>query len=112
MQRSRGLNAKGKLPALPKRKQEFFDIAGIPVTKTAGFAAPPVVSERSTQLTALESSNATIYDSMMNNYSSLCASHAGGVARAGWEALYLSEIVMSLLACLTKMYSAYGKYFN
>jgi hypothetical protein len=42
----------------------------------------------------------------------ICASHAGGVARAGWEALYLSEIVMSLLACLTKLYSAYGKYFN
>lgn len=42
----------------------------------------------------------------------LFTSHAGGVAGAGWEALYLSEIVMSLLACLTKMYSAYGKYFN
>ena len=80
----------------------------VPTTKSAGLRAPPVASERA-QLTALESSNATIYDSMMNNYSSLCASHAGGVARAGWEALYLSEIVMSLLACLTKMYSAYGK---
>jgi hypothetical protein len=49
---------------------------------------------------------------MMNNKYFVSASHAGGVARAGWEALYLSEIVMSLLACLTKMYSAYGKYFN
>ena len=46
----------------------------------------------------------------INRFVSAC--HAGGVARAGWEALYLSEIVMSLLACLTKMYSAYGKYFN
>jgi hypothetical protein len=78
----------------------------------AGFDAPPVASER-TQSTALESSNATISVIMQNINRFVSACHAGGMARAGAVAASTEQMLTTcLLACLTKMYSAYGKYFN
>ena len=63
---------------------------------------PPVVSER-VQSTALDIIQRHYLNIMMNIKPFVSARHAGGVARAGWEALYLSEFKMRKVAYATKL---------